>query len=109
MINILWVRLNLVTKANSACSKEYVPTSHDFFLKAGSKACYLNVKSIAQSLFREAYSVFCNEHWEGKLLLFTESIHKENYSYTPQCSLAHTNDNTRVGPTTCKYKCFSIC
>ena len=31
MINILWVRLNLVTKANSACSKEYASTSHDLF------------------------------------------------------------------------------
>ena len=38
--------------------------------------------------------------------LFTESIDKENYSYMQQCSLARTNDNTSVGPTTCKYKCF---
>ena len=72
MINILWVHLNLVTKANSAYSKDYASTSHNLFFKPGSKACYLNVKSIARS--------------ERHIACFAMNTGKENYYFLRKVS-----------------------
>ena len=70
MINILWVRLNLVTKANSACSKEYASTSHDLFF-------FNLVPKFAILMLRALHKVFSEKH----IACFAMNTGKENYYF----------------------------
>ena len=78
MINILWVRVNLVMKANSACSKEYVSTSHDLFLNL--------VPKLAILMLRALHKVFSEKH----IACFAMNTGKENYYFLRKVSTRRT-------------------
>ena len=74
MINILWVRLNSVMKANSACSKEYASTSHDLFFNLVPKLAILMLRALHKD---------CSEK---HIACFVMNTGKENYFFLRKVS-----------------------